>query len=115
MTRSCSCPAIVGTSISHVSWTAQLRARLVPWWTFFLLTLTKPEFGADSRSMQSIFLDQTRHSASSKSEAYGGGLATNLKRLGVPETVIQAMLCHVDVSTTQPFYITPCMRMSPPA
>ncbi|HLM80709.1 MAG TPA: hypothetical protein VK302_08755 [Terriglobales bacterium] len=32
-------------------------------------------------------------------------MATNLKRLGVPDTVIQAILRHEDVSTTQRFYI----------
>jgi integrase len=38
-------------------------------------------------------------------QAYRRGLATNLKRLGVPDTVIQAILRHEDVSTTQRFYI----------
>jgi len=37
--------------------------------------------------------------------AYRRGLATNLKGLGVPDTVIQAILRHEDVSTTQRFYI----------
>jgi integrase len=32
-------------------------------------------------------------------------LATNLKRFGIPDTVIQAILRHEDVSTTQRFYI----------
>jgi len=38
-------------------------------------------------------------------QAYRRGLATNLKRLGIPDTVIQAILRHEDVSTTQRFYI----------
>lgn len=38
-------------------------------------------------------------------QAYRRGLATNLKRLAVPDTVIQAMLRHEDVRTTQRFYI----------
>ena len=38
-------------------------------------------------------------------QAYRRGLATNLKRLGVPDTVIQAILRHEDVKTTQRFYI----------
>ncbi len=38
-------------------------------------------------------------------QAYRRGLATNLKRLGVPDTVIQAILRHTDVGTTQRFYI----------
>ena len=38
-------------------------------------------------------------------QAYRRGLATNLKRLGVPDTVIQAILRHEDVSPTQRFYI----------
>jgi integrase len=37
--------------------------------------------------------------------AYRRGLATNLKRLGIPDTVIQAILRHTDVGTTQLFYI----------
>jgi len=37
--------------------------------------------------------------------AYRRGLAANLKRLGIPDTVIQAILRHEDVSTTQRFYI----------
>jgi integrase len=38
-------------------------------------------------------------------QAYRRGLATNLKKLGVPDTVIQAILRHENVSTTQKFYI----------
>jgi integrase len=38
-------------------------------------------------------------------QAYRRGLATNLRRLGVPDTVIQAILRHEDVRTTQRFYI----------
>ena len=38
-------------------------------------------------------------------QAYRRGLATNLKRLGIPDTVIQAILRHTDVGTTQRFYI----------
>ena len=38
-------------------------------------------------------------------QAYRRGLATNLKKLGVPDTVIQAILRHENVSTTQRFYI----------
>jgi len=37
--------------------------------------------------------------------AYRRGLATNLKKLGVPDTTIQAILRHESVSTTQRFYI----------
>ncbi|MFZ3339452.1 MAG: hypothetical protein WA213_01120 [Terriglobales bacterium] len=37
--------------------------------------------------------------------AYRRGLSTNLKRLGVPDTVNQAILRHEDVRTTQRFYI----------
>jgi integrase len=37
--------------------------------------------------------------------AYRRGLATNLKRLGVEDVVIQAILRHEDVSTTQRSYI----------
>jgi integrase len=37
--------------------------------------------------------------------AYRRGLATNLKKLGVPDTTIQAILRHEGVSTTQRFYI----------
>ena len=37
--------------------------------------------------------------------AYRRGLATNLKRLGIADTVIQAILRHTDVGTTQRFYI----------
>ena len=37
--------------------------------------------------------------------AYRRGLATNLKKLGVPDTTIQAILRHESVSTTQHFYI----------
>jgi len=37
--------------------------------------------------------------------AYRRGLATNLKRLGVDDNVIQAILRHEDVSTTQRSYI----------
>jgi len=37
--------------------------------------------------------------------AYRRGLATNLKKLGVPDTTIQAILRHENVSTTQRFYI----------
>jgi len=32
-------------------------------------------------------------------------LATNLRRLGIPDTAIQAILRHEDVSITQRFYI----------
>ena len=39
------------------------------------------------------------------SSAYRRGLATNLKRLGIPDMVIEAILCHTDVGTTQRFYI----------
>ncbi len=38
-------------------------------------------------------------------QAYRRGLATNLKKLGVPDTTIQAILRHESVSTTQKFYI----------
>lgn len=38
-------------------------------------------------------------------QAYRRGLATNLKKLGVPDTTIQAILRHESVSTTQRFYI----------
>ncbi len=38
-------------------------------------------------------------------QAYRRGLATNLKRLGIPDTVIQAILRHTYVGTTQRFYI----------
>jgi integrase len=38
-------------------------------------------------------------------QAYRRGLATNLKKLGVPDTMIQAILRHENVSTTQRFYI----------
>jgi integrase len=37
--------------------------------------------------------------------AYRRGLATNLKQLGVDDMVIQAILRHEDVSTTQRSYI----------
>jgi integrase len=37
--------------------------------------------------------------------AYRRGLATNLHKLGVPDKVIQAILRHEDVSTTQRSYI----------
>jgi site-specific recombinase XerD len=37
--------------------------------------------------------------------AYRRGLATNLKRLGVDDNVIQAILRHGDVGTTQRSYI----------
>jgi len=37
--------------------------------------------------------------------AYRRGLATNLKKLGVPDTTIQAILRHESVSPTQRFYI----------
>jgi integrase len=37
--------------------------------------------------------------------AYRRGLATNLHELGVPDIVIQAILRHENVSTTQPSYI----------
>ena len=37
--------------------------------------------------------------------AYRRGLATNLHELGVPDKVIQAILRHEDVSTTQRSYI----------
>jgi integrase len=37
--------------------------------------------------------------------AYRRGLATNLKKLAVPDTTIQAILRHESVSTTQRFYI----------
>jgi integrase len=38
-------------------------------------------------------------------QAYRRGLATNLKELGVPDTTIQCILRHENVSTTQRFYI----------
>jgi integrase len=38
-------------------------------------------------------------------QAYRRGLATNLKELGIPDTTIQCILRHEDVSTTQRFYI----------
>ena len=38
-------------------------------------------------------------------QAYRRGLATNLKRHGIPDTVIQAILRHTDVGTKQRFYI----------
>jgi integrase len=38
-------------------------------------------------------------------QAYRRGLATNLKKLGIPDTIIQAILRHTSVSTTQKFYI----------
>ena len=38
-------------------------------------------------------------------QAYRRGLATNLKGLGVPDTVTQANLRHEDVGTTQRFSI----------
>ena len=38
-------------------------------------------------------------------QAYRRGLATNLKKLGVSDTTIQAILRHENVSTTQRFYI----------
>jgi integrase len=38
-------------------------------------------------------------------QAYRRGLATNLKEMGVPDTTIQCILRHEDVSTTQRFYI----------
>jgi len=38
-------------------------------------------------------------------QAYRRGLATNLKKIGVPDTTIQAILRHESVSTTQRFYI----------
>ncbi len=37
--------------------------------------------------------------------AYRRGLATNLRELGVPDKVIQAILRHEDVCTTQRSYI----------
>ena len=37
--------------------------------------------------------------------AYRRGLATNLHRLGVPDKLIQAILRHEDVRTTQRSYI----------
>jgi integrase len=37
--------------------------------------------------------------------AYRRGLATNLKKLGVPDTTIQAIPRHESVSTTQRFYV----------
>ena len=37
--------------------------------------------------------------------AYRRRLATNLKKLGVPDTTMQAILRHESVSTTQRFYI----------
>jgi integrase len=37
--------------------------------------------------------------------AYRRGLATNLHELGVPDKVIQAILRHEDVKTTQKSYI----------
>ncbi|MGA8214241.1 MAG: tyrosine-type recombinase/integrase [Candidatus Sulfotelmatobacter sp.] len=37
--------------------------------------------------------------------AYRRGLATNLHELGVPDIVIQAILRHEDISTTQRSYI----------
>jgi len=36
---------------------------------------------------------------------YGRGLATNLHELGIPDKVIQAILRHEDVTTTQRSYI----------
>src|SRR5882762_6351257 len=38
-------------------------------------------------------------------QAYRRGLATNLKELGAPDTTIQRILRHENVSTTQRFYI----------
>jgi hypothetical protein len=38
-------------------------------------------------------------------QAYRRGLATNLKRLGVQDTVIEAILRHENLATTQRFYI----------
>jgi integrase len=38
-------------------------------------------------------------------QAYRRGLATNLKKLGIADTTIQAILRHENVSTTQRFYI----------
>jgi integrase len=37
--------------------------------------------------------------------AYRRGLATNLHELGIPDKVIQAILRHEDVKTTQKSYI----------
>lgn len=37
--------------------------------------------------------------------AYRSGLATNLHELGIPDKVIQAILRHEDVKTTQKSYI----------
>ena len=44
--------------------------------------------------------------------AYRRGLATNLKDLSVPDTTIQAILRHGDVSTTQRFYIKTAPKMA---
>lgn len=38
-------------------------------------------------------------------QAYRRGLASNLKELGIPDTTIQCILRHENVSTTQRFYI----------
>jgi hypothetical protein len=38
-------------------------------------------------------------------QAYRRGLATNLKRLGVQDTVIEAILRHENLARTQRFYI----------
>jgi Phage integrase family len=43
--------------------------------------------------------------------AYRRGLATNLHELGVPDKVIQAILRHEDVSTTQRSYIKTVPRI----
>jgi integrase len=43
--------------------------------------------------------------------AYRRGLATNLHELGVPDKVIQAILRHEDVSTTQRSYIKTVPRV----
>jgi site-specific recombinase XerD len=43
--------------------------------------------------------------------AYRQGLATNLHELGVPDKVIQAILRHEDVSTTQRSYIKTVPRV----
>jgi len=46
--------------------------------------------------------------------AYRRGLVTNLHELGVPDIVIQTILRHEDVSTTQPATPGLCRKSSAP-
>jgi hypothetical protein len=46
--------------------------------------------------------------------AYRRGLSTNLHELGVPDIVIQAILMHEDIRSTQRSYIKLCRESSLP-